>query len=35
MPHLTISNENISFKTQGTRMGEIVAPGKSFLMKAY
>ena len=28
MPFLTISNENIFFKTQGTRLGAIVAPNK-------
>ena len=29
MSFLTISNENICFKTQGTRLGGIVAPNKS------
>ena len=28
MPFLTISNENIFFKTQGNRLGAIVAPNK-------
>ena len=28
MPFLTISKKNIFFKTQGTRLGEIVAPNK-------
>ena len=28
MLFLTISNENIFFKTQGTRLGAIVAPNK-------
>ena len=28
MPFLTISNENIFLKTQGTRLGAIVAPNK-------
>ena len=28
MPFLTISNENIFFKTQGTRLGAIFAPNK-------
>ena len=29
MPFLTISNENIFFKTQGIRLDAIVAPNKS------
>ena len=28
MPFLTISNKNIFFKTQGNRLGAIVAPSK-------
>ena len=28
MPFLTISNKNIFFKTQGNRLGAIVAPNK-------
>ena len=28
MPFLTISNKNIFFKTQGNRLGVIVAPNK-------
>ena len=28
MPFLTISNKNISFKTQGNRLGAIVPPNK-------
>ena len=28
MPFLTISDKNIFFKTQGTRLGAIVAPNK-------
>ena len=28
MPFLTISDKNIFFKTQGTRLGSIVAPNK-------
>ena len=29
MPFLTLSNENIFFKTQGIRLDAIVAPNKS------